>query len=473
MGDAVVGIRLVDGLGRVHDLRAEDGDLFDAVGVSLGLCGVVTGVSFRCIPRFDLMGEEAPCSMARAGVSLVEGQEGRMAAFLEEAEYARVMWWPMPGLEGCVVWRARKMSEADYATRRDPETGQLLRQPYEELPLVLGSTVPVQAAAGGYLWLVGQWPHWFYRILGRSRPVRALESWIHRGWRRWLKGRAYGVFVGGSPDEPQHFHDTWWQGLSMDDQVDPRLLPTGFTELWVPMSRADEAMALLREHFATGHEAAGKFVTEIYCGKQSRFWLSPAYGEDQLRINVFWFKGNAGDPVKGFYKAFWDLMEPLGYRLHWTKTTPPAEDLGPDWFRSRYPRFDDFMEVRDSLDPDQLFVTEYWRSRLGIPRPAPRLVEVEAEPDLPVLQEPRPEARQVPRPWPLLFSLDPVESSLEGLATHCFDNRMVWRLPSSGPGRWPPSPWTALGGSPSSEASTGSPSPLAERAPPPSRPSPS
>ena len=422
MGDCVVGIRLVYGRGRLHDLRVGD-PLFDAAGVTLGLLGVVTAVAFRCEPRFDLTGREQSAPAAQAGVGLAAGEEHRLPEFLRAAEYGRIMWWPQPGLERAVVWQARRMTAADEVAARDAD-GKLRRRPYVELPHVLGRSEPVQAAAGLYLAAHGQWPEWFYRVAGRSRVAQWVARRLQATWRDHdLQGRTYKLFVGGNPDRPQRFRDTWWQGLSMDADVDERLMPTGFSELWIPLSRAAEAARILREHFETGgHEAAGNFVTELYGGRRSRFWLSPGYGEDQLRVNVFWFEGNKGDPVRDHYATYWRLLEPLGFRLHWSKALPPADQLGAAWFRSRYPRFDDFMEVREDLDPDQIFVTDYWRDRLGIADAGPRPRPAPGEPPPPSRTDP-------PRPWPLLFPLEPVDHSLVDEASHRFDNRVVIDAP--------------------------------------------
>ncbi len=37
-----------------------------------------------------------------------------------------------------------------------------------------------------------------------------------------------------------------------------------------------------------------------------------------------------------------------------------------DCLRQQFPRWDDFMRVRQRVDPHQVFVTYYWRHRLAI-----------------------------------------------------------------------------------------------------------
>jgi hypothetical protein len=40
--------------------------------------------------------------------------------------------------------------------------------------------------------------------------------------------------------------------------------------------------------------------------------------------------------------------------------------IGPDYVRKSYPKFDAWLTKRAAFDPDQIFVTDYWRTLLGI-----------------------------------------------------------------------------------------------------------
>ena len=44
-----------------------------------------------------------------------------------------------------------------------------------------------------------------------------------------------------------------------------------------------------------------------------------------------------------------------------------------DWtfFRDSYPKFECWRALRAELDPDEIFVTDYWRERLGLSAPLP------------------------------------------------------------------------------------------------------
>jgi D-arabinono-1,4-lactone oxidase len=90
-----------------------------------------------------------------------------------------------------------------------------------------------------------------------------------------------------------------------------------------------------------------------------------------LRIDPYWFGGNAADPTADFYPRLWNLLRDGGvpFRLHWGKFQPVyarGDRHWVDFFRSQYPRWDDFLALRAERDPDGVFLTDYWRDRFGL-----------------------------------------------------------------------------------------------------------
>ena len=350
-GDHIVAIRIIDGRGIAHDLtEAATPERFHAAGVSLGVLGVITAVTFQCVDRFNIAGQEAITAYADCAIDLFgPGRSGKpgLAEFLSKTPYARLMWWPQAGVERVAVWQARPMSAAE----------AFHQKAYQEFPQIFHSTLPAQAAGSVIYTLVGRWPE---RLQGMLQAMRYSTVVLPRIL-KW--------FV--PPDGrkgPQHFRDSWWHGLPMDNQVDERLFPTEFTELWIPLARTQDVMNTLRQHYrARGLEATGAFACEIYAAKRSRFWMSPACGEDAVRINLFWFGYNRGNPAE-YYRQFWELLQRFRFRLHWGKHLP--EDPTGNWaeyLRQQYPHWHDFLALRAEMDPDQVFVTDYWRRHLAIP----------------------------------------------------------------------------------------------------------
>jgi len=347
IGRQVVALRLVDGLGAVRELR-EDGDPdnpFYAASVSLGLLGVITAVTFQCVDRFDVVGSERTSSYAGCEIDLFGGGEhGRpsLEQFFRSREHSRLLWFPQPSVERVTVWQARRMTMGD---------GPVRRRPYHVLPLVGGSMWPAQVAL-----------HLLFRLLAPINPP-APRSTLGGARRRALE-RLYpslaSVFLRPGT---QRFQDTWLDALPMDNRIDNHLLPTAFTELWLPLERAGEVMRDLAAYYREGgYRHAGTYCCEIYCAPRSDFWLSPAYQQDVVRINLFWFARNRGDPARDFFPGVWQRLQRHGYRMHWGKL------LSGDvcYLRGQYPRWDDFLALCRRLDPHRTFLSEYWRTHLGV-----------------------------------------------------------------------------------------------------------
>jgi FAD/FMN-containing dehydrogenase len=367
--DAVVAWRLIDGTGRVHELRRGTDDLFDAVSCSVGLLGVVSAVTLQCQPRYDILGREDIRAEDGCDYAPFDDGEDGLESFLRRAEYARLMWWPQEGVRRIVTWQARRMQPADYDERTGPP-GDLRRRPYSALgdairePRLARAANLASQAAGGLLYDA-------VALAGRAAsmlsgvPLAAPAAMAVRGA---FAGTVLPALLRQFVPEggPQRFWDSWCHGLPMDNQMSETFLPTTFTEIWLPLERAGEVMRALRDHYRRGgYEATGAFLCEVYAARETRGWLHPGHARDSLRIDLFWFARNPGDPARGFFVQFWELLRPFGYRLHLGKYLPIDAALGSGHLRRHTPRWDDFLALRARLDPDGVFLTRYWRTALG------------------------------------------------------------------------------------------------------------
>jgi hypothetical protein len=164
------------------------------------------------------------------------------------------------------------------------------------------------------------------------------------------------------------FRDSWHTGLPMDNPVHDRLLPVTFTEVWVPMEHAATAMQRLRELFRSGRLAAtGTFCIELYAAKASMAWLSPAHRVDVFRVDPFWLNDGDWEARERFFEQFWSTLADLDLRLHWAKAlSRPGSRTGAAHRRRVLPELAQFVDVRASYDPDDVFLTRYWAEHLGI-----------------------------------------------------------------------------------------------------------
>ena len=88
-------------------------------------------------------------------------------------------------------------------------------------------------------------------------------------------------------------------------------------------------------------------------------WLSMFSGGPRVSISVHRM-------AKYDYKPYFNLIEPIfwkyGGRPHWGK----VHTLGYKQLKALYPRFDDFIAIRNSLDPEGRMLNGYLRGLFGI-----------------------------------------------------------------------------------------------------------
>ncbi len=461
--DQVLRLQIVDGTGKLHDLRRDDPnpearDRFFAAGVSMGLFGVLARVWMRVQKTYNVTGgelsvafDEAPIDMAGSG----KPNRPSLASDFAERDYARVLWWPQNDLDRVQIWHAEQIApKSDF----EPQPFEVLSKAESLLGslvyTILGnlddlSAVPAKLEPW-HAELTRTWDGHGAEVArprpGADKPVtkeqvlgalkthlrRAVDKhpdfnegaentdadyralideraaaheeeqdgdWTDRaadillwGFEKILDGYSgkalaavlkgllpgfidelLGMFI--TPGE-RSFQESWMHGIPMDNGMEEALWRTDFTELWIPIDKAAQAVQAMKTYYAAdgdkdeAYRRTGPFTVELYCGKGSDFWMSPGYGdEDFLRVNVFWFNRWAGSPCDSFYPAIWELLEPFGFRTHWGKHLPKPGAKWLSYYKKQLPKLDAFLKLREQFDPKQIFVSSYWRAQFAIPAP--------------------------------------------------------------------------------------------------------
>jgi FAD/FMN-containing dehydrogenase len=128
-------------------------------------------------------------------------------------------------------------------------------------------------------------------------------------------------------------------------------------EYAVPRASLPEVFAELRglpERFGL----TVSFPVEVRVAPPDDVLLSTAHDRESAYIAVHMFKGTPYDP---YFREVEKLYQDVGGRPHWGK----LHTLGAEQLRGRYPRFDDFVALRDSLDPERRFTNAYLQRVLG------------------------------------------------------------------------------------------------------------
>ena len=300
----VAGLELVTGTGELLRATSEENpDVLDLARVGLGALGVLTAITFRVEPLFLLEAHETRLSWAEA----LDGFDERVAASSHVDSY----WFPHTDH---VLTKTNDRLAAD-VTEAEPLSP--LRSWFDDDLLSNRVFAASHAMTNRFPATVAP----FNRVAGRLLSERRYSDVAHR------------VFT--SP-----------RGVV-------------FREMEYAVPRA-AGLAALREcrRALEASDLRITFPVELRVAPADDVPLSSAYGRDTFFLAFHTHRGVD-------HRAYFALMEPIlrahGGRPHWGKVhTLGAAELAP-----LYPRFDDFLALRERLDPDRVFANAHLDRVLG------------------------------------------------------------------------------------------------------------
>jgi len=128
-------------------------------------------------------------------------------------------------------------------------------------------------------------------------------------------------------------------------------------EYAVPLQNLPEAFDGVRKVIADkGYRVS--FPIEVRIAAADDLMLSTASGRASGYVAVHRY---AGDRSDDYFRDVEAVMTALGGRPHWGK----MHTRDTEYLRTVYPRFDEFLSVRDEFDPDRVFANDYLRQVLG------------------------------------------------------------------------------------------------------------
>ena len=299
----VVGATLVTASGELLRVdETENRELLAAVALGLGALGILVEVTLQCVPAFVLHAVEQPEALE----TVLAGLDDRVAA----ADHFEFYWFP--------------------------HTDRAMTKTNTRLP----ESAPRHALSPVGKWiddtLVGSGLHQLACTTGTLVP--GLVPPINR-----LSARVWG---------DREFTDASARVFATSRSVRFREM-----EYALPAENVRPAFDAVR---ALIHERGWRigFPVEVRFAAADDRWLSTAHGRASAYIAVhrYWRE----DPAE-YFDAVEQIMLGYGGRPHWGK----MHTLGADVLRDRYPRFDDFVALRDRLDPERLFRNDYLDRVLG------------------------------------------------------------------------------------------------------------
>ena len=295
-------IRIVTGSGELLTID-EDDPRIHGVRVHLGALGVVTAVTLRTKPTALLHQTIEHLPVAEA--------VDQLSAIATSAEWVKVWWLP----------HAATMQVVRYAVT----TERITRRPTARTQRRIDERVMHRALFPAMV------------AFQHRRPT------VTAGLNRRLSRFYLGAMSQVGPDM-----------LMLNT---PMPLRHRETEAALPVSAASDAVKRVVELFRDGRPAVN-FPLEIRFVRGDETWLSPAYGADTCQIGAY---TTDGPDCASYFDGFWAAMRPMGARPHWGKELDhTAADI-----RDMYPRYDDFVALRESWDPAGVFRGPFHDRLLG------------------------------------------------------------------------------------------------------------
>lgn len=300
----LVGARLVTGEGEFLRISEEENaELLPAIAVGLGALGVLVEVTLQCVPAFALEAVEHPEALEEVLRTLDE----RVSA----ADHFEFYWFPHTEV-ALTKTQTRRPGDAPLAPL--PAVGKWLDESFLSngvFRVVCATATQIPAIVPGFnrlaVALTGdrEYTDLSHRVLTQARNVRFREMEF---------------------------------ALPMENIV------TAFNEVRTLIAERGWRIT---------------FPVEVRFAAQDDLWLSTATGRRTGYIAVHRYYRE--DPNE-YFSAVENIMTRHGGRPHWGKMhTRDAE-----YFVAQYPRFGDFLALRERLDPGGLFLNPHLRRILGV-----------------------------------------------------------------------------------------------------------
>ena len=291
----VVSLEMVTASGEVMTIHKGD-DLFNAVTVSLGLLGVVTQITFQAENAFNL-------KQVTIVMTLQECID-QYHNLTESHEYSRL--WIDLITSSCLVITADRVTDPPQPSKD-----------YTWLNVKMYMFELMQ-------WIMAFYPNMAYQIMPSflGTPLFFFpQSRIEK---------SYEIFI-----IPFYVSSQTQQELAINIEDCQKSLQT-------------------LHNFVIQNRIGVNSYIEMRNVKSDKFWLSPNYRRDSCHLTQVLYHPSA-DTFKQYFFDYFDLIGEFQPRPHWGKHF----DMNATRLNTVYPKFKDFLAVKNRLDPAGVFTNTF------------------------------------------------------------------------------------------------------------------
>lgn len=296
-------LRLIDGTGEIHDIVDPEQVRLATVGV--GALGVVTRYTIDVVPAFRLRAEE--------GAGRLDDLLDDLDRHVDENDHFEFFWLPH------TPWALTKRNQRTDDPPDAPSTRDRAR--------LWWSKTFIENIGFGVLCEIG-----------RRRPslIPRLATALPSSGTSVRTADSHRVFASA------------------------RLVRFLEMEWAVPRSECATVVRRLRSMIDDeGHLVS--FPVEVRFTAADDVALSTASGRDTAYVAVHMYKGTPRAVTERYFGSVERIMRDAGGRPHWGK----MHFLGADDLAPLYPRWNEFLELRERMDPRRVFANEYTERVFG------------------------------------------------------------------------------------------------------------
>lgn len=302
LATGIVGLTMVTGTGELLVITEKERELLDAAALGLGALGIIVSVTLQCVPSFLLRAQEAPDTL--------EHVLDTYADRTQNSDHFEFYWFPHTKNV-----RTKTNTRLEMSVTPKP-LNPLARWVDEEL---VNNVLLSAVLAGEYLA-----PRMIPTVNRMIDTVSSQREYIDRSYR---------VFV------------------------TQRRVRFKETEFAVPVEQVPEVVREI-DKMIERKRLRISFPIEVRNAQEDSLMLSTAHGRatGYIAVHRYW-----REDEREYFNHIQQIMLAHGGRPHWGK----MHTLSHEFFASAYPRFEEFIEVRNRLDPDRVFHNPYLEQVLG------------------------------------------------------------------------------------------------------------
>ncbi|XP_046559639.1 L-gulonolactone oxidase-like [Haliotis rubra] len=291
----VVAMEIMTASGEILEISAEKNkELFPAATLSLGSFGIILTVTFQCEPAYNLHQKQYPAKLDQVLENL--------NTYVTSSDHFRFFWFPHT--DDVVCYHANR-------TKEEPRV------------------------KGSWFWdmLVGYYILQILYLL--STFLSCLVPYINRFFYHTL-------------------YSSCAEKIDRSDKIfNFNCLFKQYVMEWaIPRDKTAVVLFELRNWILQSRFPA-HFPVEVRFVKGDNIYLSPVHGWDACYINIIMYRPfNKFVPNDKYWSAFQKIVMEAGGRPHWAKD----HKLGREDFLKLYPKFETFCKIRESLDPNGMFL---------------------------------------------------------------------------------------------------------------------